>query len=75
MTWAFGLYFSLAIGTSDFFGAYLARRAQAFTVVISFLRLGRFHAPIRATSMASPMMPKQTATDTRNPTTSVLDGR
>lgn len=40
MTWALGLCFSLAIGTSDFFGAYLARRAQAFTVVITFLVFG-----------------------------------
>lgn len=40
MTWAFGVFFSLAIGTSDFLGGYLARRAQALTVVITFLAFG-----------------------------------
>lgn len=40
MVWALGVYFSLAIGTGDFFGAYLARRAAPFTVVITFLIIG-----------------------------------
>jgi drug/metabolite transporter (DMT)-like permease len=40
VTWVFGIFFSLAIGTSDFFGAYLSRRAQTLTVVITFLFFG-----------------------------------
>jgi drug/metabolite transporter (DMT)-like permease len=40
VTWAYGIGFSLAIGTSDFFGAFLARRVQALTVVITFLVFG-----------------------------------
>lgn len=40
MTWALGVVFSLSIGSSDFLGGYLARRARALTVVITFLAFG-----------------------------------
>ena len=35
VVWALGVYSSIALGTGDFFGAYPARRAQAFTVVLA----------------------------------------
>jgi len=40
LVWALGVYFSLAIGAGDFFGAYLARRAQPISVVITFMTVG-----------------------------------
>ena len=44
MVWALGIYFSLAIGTSDFFGVYLARRVDSFTTVLTFLAVGALTA-------------------------------
>lgn len=44
MVWALGIYFSIAIGIGDFFGAYLARRAHSFTVVVTFLGIGGLSA-------------------------------
>lgn len=44
MVWALGIYFSIAIGTGDFFGAYLARRVHSFTTVLTFLAIGGFSA-------------------------------
>lgn len=44
MVWAFGIYYSLAIGTGDFLGAYLARRVDAFTAVLTFLIVGTITA-------------------------------
>lgn len=40
MVWALGIYFSIAIGVGDFFGAYLARRIHSFTTVITYLLVG-----------------------------------
>lgn len=40
MVWGLGIFFSLAVGTGDFFGGYLSRRSQALTVVITFLGIG-----------------------------------
>lgn len=40
MVWGLGIFFSLAVGTGDFFGGYLSRRSQALTVVITFLAIG-----------------------------------
>lgn len=40
MVWALGIYFSIAIGVGDFFGAYLARRVHSFTTVLTFLSIG-----------------------------------
>ena len=40
MVLALGIYFSIAIGVGDFFGAYLARRVHSFTAVITFLGIG-----------------------------------
>lgn len=40
MVWALGIYFSIAIGTGDFLGAYLARRVHAFTTVLTYLAIG-----------------------------------
>jgi len=44
VVWALGIYFSIAIGTGDFFGAYLARRVHSFTTVLTFLAIGGFSA-------------------------------
>lgn len=44
MVWALGIYFSLAIGVGDFFGAYLARRVHPFTTVLTFLLVGGISA-------------------------------
>ena len=40
MTWALGVFFSLAIGTGDYFGLHLSRRLQAFTVVMTYMLIG-----------------------------------
>lgn len=44
MVWALGIYFSIAIGIGDFFGAYLARRVHSFTAVVTFLAIGGLSA-------------------------------
>lgn len=44
MVWALGIYFSIAIGVGDFFGAYLTRRSHAFTTVLTFLLIGGISA-------------------------------
>jgi drug/metabolite transporter (DMT)-like permease len=46
LVWALGIYFSLAIGVGDFFGAFLARRVHAFTTVLTFLLIGGLSASL-----------------------------
>ncbi|MDW3219420.1 MAG: EamA family transporter [Acidimicrobiales bacterium] len=40
MVWALGIYFSIAIGVGDFFGAFLARRSHSYSTVLSYLLIG-----------------------------------
>ena len=46
MTWALGIFFSVAIGTGDYFGLHLSRRSQAFTVVMTYMIVGAFTAAL-----------------------------
>ncbi len=46
VTLLLGIFFSLAIGLSDFFGGFATRRSQALTVVVSAVLVGALTTPI-----------------------------
>ncbi|MEQ8841139.1 MAG: EamA family transporter [Acidimicrobiales bacterium] len=56
MVLALGVYFSLAIGTSDFLGGYLARRVDSFTAVVTFLCVGTLTAASMMTFVPSELL-------------------